>query len=144
MSGDSNNNKVTDVFEVEPQGRDKPAHLFKSKEELGGQLDPRINKDGARINKIQRDPTITRRSHHQSELVSLLRKLKPNLSAAVIRTSAIVNNPSSKDADAIAAARLIISTYRELLDDLYEGEALKDEPSVPIQNAPRFRLTVQE
>jgi hypothetical protein len=121
----------------------KPSHQFRSLQELNGKRDPRINTSGAP--RQVRDPTVTRRSHHQNELVSLLRKMKPHLSSAVIRTSSIVANPNSKDSDAVAAARLLISTYRELLDDLYaKDNDLKEETPVAIQNQPKFSLTMVE
>ena len=119
----------------------KPQHLFRTKEELGGEIDHRINTKGQPRN--QRPMGMTRRSNHQSELVSLLRKLKPHMSAAVIRTSSIVSNPNSKDSDAVAAAKLLLSTYQSLMQDLYK-EQKEEETPVLVQELPKFRLTVQE
>lgn len=119
---------------------EKPHYHFRTKQELGGEIDNRINVKGQPRN--QRPMGMTRRSNHQSELVSLLRKLKPHMSAAVIRTSSIVSNPNSKDSDAVAAAKLLLSSYQSLLQDLYKDD--EKEETVVVQELPKFRLTVQE
>lgn len=130
-----------DNLTTEETTKEKPHWNFKSKEELGGEIDHRINTKGQPRN--QRPMGMTRRSNHQAELVSLLRKLKPHMSAAVIRTSSIVSNPNSKDSDAVAAAKLLLSTYQSLMQDLYK-DADKEETPVLVQELPKFRLTVQE
>lgn len=120
---------------------EKPHYHFRTKQELGGEIDNRINVKGQPRN--QRPMGMTRRSNHQSELVSLLRKLRPHMSAAIIRTSSIASNPSSKDSDAVAAAKLLLSSYQSLMQDLYKEDKEEQAP-VLVQELPKFRLTVQE
>jgi len=135
-------NLITEETETETEEpKEKPHWNFRSKEELNGEIDPRINVKGQPRN--QRPMGMTRRANHQSELVSLLRKLKPHMSAAVIRTSSIVSNPNSKDSDAVAAAKLLLSTYQSLMQDLYKEDKEEQVPVI-VQELPKFRLTVQE
>lgn len=134
-------NNVLDRFDIkEVIPTDKPSNHFRTKEELGGVIDPRINTKGQPRN--QRPVGTTRRANHQNELVSLLRKLRPHLSSAVIRTSSIVSNPNSKDSDAVAAAKLLLSTYQSLMQDLYK-DSDKEEETPVIQELPKFSLTMQ-
>lgn len=140
MQEQENQEQLIEVIDL-VDNTDKPSNQFRTKQELGGAIDQRINVKGQPRN--QRPMGMTRRSNHQSELVSLLRKLKPNLSAAVVRTSAIVSNPNSKDADAVAAARLLLSTYQSLMQDLYK-DSEKEETVTVVQELPKFSLQVSQ
>lgn len=81
----------------------------------------------------------TNRQLREAELVSLLRKLKPHQSKAILSATAIIDNSEAKDNDKLKASALILSTYRGLLMDLY-SHADEDE-GIEIQSqSPKFSL----
>lgn len=97
---------------------------FKSKEELNGAIDPRINTDGraAQPNKP------TKRSVKDSELLSLLRKIKPHVADAVKTAVTIMGNEKGGEMTRLRAAAMVIDLHRELLDEVYAKEQPEAEP----------------
>ena len=96
---------------------------FKSKEQLNGETDPRINTEG----RTTSTKTNTR-SIKKQELMSLLRKIKPHVADAVKAVVDIVNNPQASDMAKLRAGATIIDLHRELINEVYDKEAEEAEP----------------
>lgn len=112
--------------------------MFKSREELGGELDPRIWKNGP-VNSAKKGQS--RRSQVQSELSSLIRRFRPHQSAAIAAAMKIMGNEESADANKLRASALIISTYQSLLKDLNNlGEDDGTETVGDLIEQPKFTL----
>ena len=95
---------------------------FKSKEELGGEIDPRINTKGnPNFGKGYVAPkATTNRQLREREFMGLLRKIKPHQADAIMTAVRIMKNPEAADANKLKSAALIISLYRELVADVYD------------------------
>lgn len=112
--------------------------VFKRKSELNGEIDPNINTKG----KIKPNREKSRREIKEQELLSLLRKIKPHIADSVMTASRIMKNNESADANKLKSAALLISLYKELLKDAYEGGD-EDASGTEVQpNAPLFSLTM--
>ena len=82
----------------------------------------------------------------QEELLSLVRKFKPLQTKAIQAASKILDNKESNDASKLRASALIISTYKELLKDLYDYR-YDEEPADSVTEdppAPKFSLKMLE
>jgi hypothetical protein len=110
--------------------------VFKTRKELNGALDPNINKEG-RIKGIKEK---TRREIKEGELLSLLRKIKPHIADSVMTASRIMKRDDSADANKLKSAALLISLYKELLKDAYEGGDEEAEGTEVQPNSPVFSL----
>lgn len=113
---------------------------FKSKEELGGQLDSNINLLGRRLPAEKESP----REKRNREMLSLLRRVKPHVASAVATAAAILNKPTAADASRLKAADVILKMYRELVTDLYDGAEGEEEVVDDINPAPFFSLHMIE
>lgn len=91
--------------------------VFKARKDNNGQLDENINTKG----KIKPNREKSRREIKEQELLSLLRKIKPHIADSVMTASRIMKNDDSADANKLKSAALLISLYKELLKDAYEG-----------------------
>lgn len=112
--------------------------VFKSTIANGGVRDSAINTSG----RIKPNREKSRREIKEQELLSLLRKLKPHISDSVLTASRIMKNDESADSNKLKSAALLISLYKELLKDAYEGGD-EDETGTEIQpNTPSFSLHV--
>lgn len=118
---------------------------FKSKEELGGEIDPRINTKGnpdfGKKKYIPEKPT--NRFLREREFMSLLRKVKPHQADAIMTAVKIMKNNEASDANKLKGAALLISLYRELVSDVYDHN-YDEEEAEPVQqdNSPVFSLKV--
>lgn len=111
---------------------------FKSKAELGGEIDSNIWRGGSRNPEKQGQ---SRRSQVQSELSSLIRRFRPHQSAAIAAAMKIMGNEESADANRLRASALILSTYQSLLKDLNNlGEDEGTETVEQLIEQPRFQL----
>jgi len=67
---------------------------FLKRSENGGVLDPRISTAG----RPKVEGKLTRRELKEKEQMSILRKLKPNISQAIVVASKIMNNEQAPEA----------------------------------------------
>ena len=109
---------------------------FKSRKELNGEIDKNINQQG-RIKGIKDK---TRREIKEGELLSLLRKIKPHIADSVMTASRIMKNDQAADANKLKSAALLISLYKDLLKDAYEGGDEDAEGTEVQPNQPVFSL----
>ena len=111
--------------------------VFRSRKDNNGELDENINVKG----KIKPNREKSRREIKEQELLSLLRKLKPHISDSVLTASRIMKNAESADANKLKSAALLISLYKELLKDAYEGgDEDADGTEVQPSSGPVFSL----
>lgn len=78
---------------------------------------------------------ITRRSLKDKELMTLVRKLKPHQSEAIMTAVQIMGNKEATDANKLKAVAFLSDTYRKLLTELYEGEPEEDDEGKPVVDA---------
>lgn len=110
--------------------------VFKKRSELNGEIDSRINVKGT----IRPAKEKSRRQIKEQELLSLLRKIKPHIADSVMTASKIMKREDSADASKLKSAALLISLYKELLKDAYEGGD-EDADGTEVQpNSPVFSL----
>lgn len=95
---------------------------FKSRAENGGLLDPNRNNNG----RPKVEGKLTRRELKEKEQMSILRKLKPNISQAIVVASKIMNNEQAPEASRLKACTIIIDNYKELVDTVYSGNDEED------------------
>jgi hypothetical protein len=101
-----------------------------------------------RVGRVPRDPGSkkpTNRELKEKELVMLLRKIKPHVSASIVQAARIMNNEEARDQDKLKAATIILDNYRRLALDLYDGEEVADGEGSELQptdNTPVFSLKV--
>jgi len=111
--------------------------VFKARKDNNGEVDPAINKLG----RIKGTAEMSRRAIKDRELISLLRKLKPHMSDSIMTAARIMKNDESNDANKLKASALLISVYKELLKDAYDGD--DESEGTEIQgNTPTFSLHV--
>lgn len=110
--------------------------VFRSRKDNNGELDSNINVRG----KIKPNREKSRREIKEQELLSLLRKIKPHIADSVMTASRIMKNAESNDANKLKSAALLISLYKELLKDAYEGGDEEAEGTEVQPNAPVFSL----
>lgn len=125
--------------------------VFK-KREANGEIDSNINRAG----RPEKAKKITRREAKDKELLSLARKLKPNIAPSIREALRILNDSEAKDAEKLKASALFLKTYQDVLNQLYsedknegsetttaasDSDALKDVPEIqPQDNRPIFSL----
>jgi len=113
---------------------------FKSKKELGGEVDPRIW-NGGPVNPNKKGKT--RRELVQGELMSLLRRFRPHLTDAIRQSTRILNDTQAADSNVLRASALILQTHQSLLKDL--NALSEDDPQETVESlreAPKFQLTM--
>lgn len=111
--------------------------VFKARKDNDGKVDENINRSG----RIKGASEMSRRALKDRELISLLRKIKPHMSDSIMTAARIMKNDESNDANKLKASALLISVYKELLKDAYDGDEEAD--GVEIQsNGPVFSLTM--
>jgi hypothetical protein len=110
---------------------------FKSRQALGGAIDPNINSKG----RIKSDRELTGRELRQRELIGLVRKLKPHLALSISEVVRILGNVESADSSKLKAAALMIQHYQSLVKDIYDVD--DDTPEeIQQQAGPVFSLTM--
>lgn len=112
--------------------------VFKARKDNNGQIDENINTKGS----IKPNREKSRREIRQSELLSLIRKVKPHLSESIMTAATIMRNSEAAHANQLKAAVILLNAYKELVNDLYAGGD-EDETGTEIQpNTPSFSLHV--
>lgn len=109
--------------------------VFKATKDNGGVKDPSIG-PGRPKNSDKKEP-VTRRSIRDKELLQLVRKLKPNIAAAIKSAVDIMGDAESTDTNKLKAAAFLFVQYKELLKDLYEGEEDPDKDAAPEEVQPQ-------
>lgn len=115
----------------------KGNNMFKSKAELGGEIDSRIWKGGP-VNPNKKGQS--RRAQVQSELSSLVRKFRPLQADAIKQAMRVLNSPETADANTLRASALILQTYQSLLKDLNNLGEDETETVEQLIEAPKFQL----
>lgn len=119
--------------------------VFKATKENGGQRDPNISAVGRP--KVDRKPL--KREIKERELIALARKLKPHMAASIEAAVSIMKSDKSNDTNVLKAAAFLVSVYKQLINDVYDGEDVEGEESTPEvqpqqQKAPVFSLKMIE
>ena len=115
--------------------------VFKTRQELNGQLDPNINAEG----RIKPTKALTKREIKDRELLSLARKVKPLMAEAIGVSAKVMRDEKATHASQLKASALLLTIYQQLVRDIYEGkdDADEDQASPEIQEQkPIFSLTV--
>ena len=115
--------------------------VFKTRQELNGQLDPNINAEG----RIKPTKALTKREIKDRELLSLARKVKPLMAEAIGVSAKVMRDEKATHASQLKASALLLTIYQQLVRDIYEGkdDADEDQTSPEIQEQkPIFSLTV--
>lgn len=116
---------------------------FKSRAELGGGTDPRINANG-RPDRLP-DRPLTNRELREKEMMLLLRKIKPHVSDAIMQAAKIMKSDISADTNKLKAATLLLQQYRELVKERYsEAYDMDVSEEIQQQNSPVFSLRLLE
>ena len=113
--------------------------MFKSKAELGGEVDKNIWR-GGNVNPEKKGTT--RRAQVQSELSSLIRKLRPHQAEAVKQAVRILSSEGTADTTVLKASVFMTHLYRDLLKDLSSlpDEENEKETVEDLIEKPRFQL----
>lgn len=117
---------------------------FKSKEELGGEIDPRINTRGnPNFGKDYIKPKFTNRELREREFMNLLRKLKPHVAEAIMAAVNIMKNKEAAHANQLKAATIILDQYKQTMQQVYDKDYDEDgAEEVQQQSTPMFSLKV--
>lgn len=110
---------------------------FIKTENNNGKVDKNINIKGRLPGKPK-----TRREIRDSELLSILRKIKPHLSESIMTAATIMKNDKATEAGRLKAAVILLEAYRELVDDVYNGVDIEEEGTEVQPNTPVFSLKV--
>ena len=115
--------------------------VFKTRQELNGQLDPNINAEG----RIKPTKALTKREIKDRELLSLARKVKPLMAEAIGVSAKVMRDEKATHASQLKASALLLTIYQQLVRDIYEGKE-EDEEGQSHQEIqeqkPLFSLTV--
>ena len=118
---------------------------FKSKEELGGEIDPRINvKGNPNIGKTRYFPEkMSNRQLRERELMGLLRKLKPHVADSIMAAVKIMKNQEAAHANQLKAATIILQQYKDTMLEVYDKDYDEDGAEEIMQdNSPVFSLKI--
>jgi len=86
--------------------------------------DPNINRDGRRPKKDKKTP----RQIRNSELESLLRKIKPHVSKSIMTAVGIMDRVEDvSDASKLKAATIILDLYKDTVIKLYDGQDVETD-----------------
>lgn len=70
---------------------------------------------------------LTKKEIREKDLVQLLRKIKPHVSESIMAAVKIMKNEKAAEAPRLKAATIILDAYRNLIDDIYDGEDKEEE-----------------
>jgi len=114
--------------------------MFKSREENGGEVDPRINRGGRPVNERKE---FSNRVLRSKAFLEMVRRFKPHQAAAINAAVKIMKTNEASDSNKLKAAALLIAEYRTLLKETYDAR-YDDEENTPMQeeNKPVFSLTM--
>lgn len=113
--------------------------VFKTRTENNGEIDENINVKG----QFRKPIRLTNRQIREKELLSLLRKIKPHVSDAIMTAVDIMKNEEAAHQSQLKAAVVLLDNYKDLVGDLYDkdyDEEAGDEANQ--SNAPVFSLKV--
>ena len=97
--------------------------VFKTRQELNGQLDPDINALG----RIKPTKALTKREIKDRELLSLARKVKPLMAEAIGVSAKVMRDEKATHASQLKASALLLTIYQQLVRDIYEGKEEDEE-----------------
>jgi len=97
--------------------------VFKTRQELNGQLDPNINAEG----RIKPTKALTKREIKDRELLSLARKVKPLMAEAIGVSAKVMRDEKASHASQLKASALLLTIYQQLVRDIYEGKEEDEE-----------------
>jgi hypothetical protein len=92
--------------------------MFKA--EINGLADAKARLRGRPVGTTKKN--LANRKIKEEALLALLRKLKPHLTDAVKAATDIMNDATAKDVDRLRASATIITTYKQLIEDVYKDE----------------------
>lgn len=101
---------------------------FVSTAENGGVKDPKI---GPGRPKGSPNKKVSRRSLRDKELMSLLRKLRPHISDAIMTAVKIMKDKQASETNRLRAVAFLQDQYHKLLLEVYEGEEYQDGADAP-------------
>lgn len=87
---------------------------------------PSLNPAG-RPKKVLEKEKRTNREIRQSSLLEVARKLKPHISKSIMAAVAILDNKEASETNKLKAAAFMVTTYRDLLKDIYDLKYSEDE-----------------
>lgn len=138
-------------MEEELEKQKKP-HLFRSKEELGGLVDQRINSKGNpdiakyagnRSKKNADGKPLTNRALRERELMSLLRKIRPHMADAIMTAVKVMKSPEAADNSKLKAATIILQQYKDTMMEVYDKDYDEAEgEEIQQDNSPVFSLKI--
>lgn len=110
------------------------------KKNTDGSIDPNINRDGRKPKRDKKTP----RQIRNSELESLLRKIKPHVSKSVMVAVKIMEKEEDvTDASKLKAATIILDLYKNTVQSLYDGhDPDEDENLEELDTAPVLSLKI--
>lgn len=112
---------------------------FKSKKELNGEIDPKINILG----RVKAASKMTNRELREREFLSLLRKIKPLVADSINTAVKIMKDEKAADQNKLKAAVIILDNYKQMVTDVYNGKYDEDEAEeIQQPNTPVFSLKV--
>jgi len=111
--------------------------VFKARKDNDGNVDENINRSG----RIKGASEMSRRALKDRELISLLRKIKPHMAESIMTAAKIMKSDQAADANKLKASALLISVYKELLKDAYDGDDESEGTEIQ-SNGPVFSLTM--
>ncbi len=92
---------------------------FKKRDENGA-YDPKINLKGRPP--VDKENAPTRREIREKEFLSILRKIKPHLSESIMTAAKIMKNQEASHQNQLKAAVILLNAYKELTNEVYDGE----------------------
>lgn len=97
--------------------------------------DININRAGRIRPKTELKPSEIR----SQELLSLLRKIKPHMSKAIMTAAEIMNKEEAAEASRLRACTILLDAYRDLLQDVYDDDS-QDVEEIQESAKPVFSL----
>lgn len=95
---------------------------------------PSLNPAG-RPKKVLEKEKRTNRELRSDQFLQLVRKFKPHLTKAIQAAVSILDNKEANDQNKLKASALIISTYKDLIKDLYDYRYDNEEAEEIQQNS---------
>lgn len=103
---------------------------------------PSLNPAG-RPKKVLEKEKRTNRALRSEEFLNLVRKFRPHLTKAIQAAVKILDNEKANDQNKLRASALIISTYKDLVKELYDFKYDNEEAEeIQEKNAPVFSLKI--
>jgi hypothetical protein len=87
-------------------------------------------------------PKLTNRELREKEMMSLIRKLKPEIRKAMKVALALMEDKEVPAATRLAASKFVFQEYKGLLGDLYKDKYDDEQGDVIQDNTPVFSLYV--